>query len=69
MSAPLPEDDWRGRTGWVHEAVLHDHPSLAGVDVYAAGPPPMIAVIQELFPAQGLPAGRLFFDSFEFASP
>ena len=69
MSAPQPGDGWDGRTGWVHEAVLDDYPSLAGVDVYAAGPPPMIAVIQELFPAQGLPAGRLFFDSFEFASP
>ena len=67
MSEPLPGDDWQGRRGWVHEAVLEDHPSLAAVDVYAAGPPPMIAVIQELFPAHGLPAGRLFFDSFEFA--
>jgi CDP-4-dehydro-6-deoxyglucose reductase, E3 len=68
MSEALPEDGWEGRRGWVHEAVLHDHPSLAGVDVYAAGPPPMIAVIQELFPAQGLPLGRLYFDSFEFAT-
>jgi CDP-4-dehydro-6-deoxyglucose reductase, E3 len=68
MSEPLPEDDWHGRRGWVHEAVLKDYPSLAEVDVYAAGPPPMIAVIQELFPAQGLPQGRLFFDSFEFSS-
>lgn len=68
MSEPLPEDEWFGRRGWVHEAVLKDYPSLAEVDVYAAGPPPMIAVIQELFPAQGLPQGRLFFDSFEFAT-
>jgi CDP-4-dehydro-6-deoxyglucose reductase, E3 len=68
MSEALPEDDWAGRRGWVHEAVLQDYPSLAGVDVYAAGPPPMIAVIQELFPAQGLPLGRLYFDSFEFAT-
>lgn len=68
MSEPLPEDGWRGRRGWVHEAVLDDYPSLAAVDVYAAGPPPMIAVIQELFPAHGLPQGRLFFDSFEFAT-
>ncbi|MFU8895133.1 MAG: CDP-6-deoxy-delta-3,4-glucoseen reductase [Gammaproteobacteria bacterium] len=67
MSEPLPEDGWHGRRGWVHEAVLEDHPSLAQVDVYAAGPPPMIAVIQELFPAHGLAPGRLFFDSFEFA--
>lgn len=67
MSEPLPEDEWFGRRGWVHDAVLKDYPSLAEVDVYAAGPPPMIAVIQELFPAHGLPQGRLFFDSFEFA--
>jgi CDP-4-dehydro-6-deoxyglucose reductase len=69
MSEALPEDDWSGRCGWVHEAVLADHPSLAHVDVYAAGPPPMIAVIQELFPARGLPQGRLYFDSFEFSTP
>ena len=69
MSEPLPEDGWRGRRGWVHEAVLDDFPDMADVDIYAAGPPPMIAVIQELFPARGLPQGRLFFDSFEFATP
>lgn len=68
MSEPLPEDGWQGRRGWVHEAVLDDYPSLAAADVYAAGPPPMIAVLQELFPAHGLPQGRLFFDSFEFAT-
>lgn len=68
MSEALPEDGWDGRRGWVHEAVLHDFPSLAAVDAYVAGPPPMIAVVQELFPAQGLPPGRLFFDSFEFAA-
>lgn len=69
MSEALPADGWEGRRGWVHEAVLEDYPSLAGVDVYAAGPPPMVAVIQELFPAHGLQQGRLFFDSFEFAAP
>jgi CDP-4-dehydro-6-deoxyglucose reductase, E3 len=68
MSEPSPADDWQGRRGWVHEAVLEDYPSLKEVDVYAAGPPPMIAVIQELFPAHGLAKGRLFFDSFEFAT-
>lgn len=68
MSETLPEDGWSGRCGWVHEAVLEDYPSLTGADVYAAGPPPMIAVIQELFPAHGLPQGRLYFDSFEFST-
>jgi CDP-4-dehydro-6-deoxyglucose reductase, E3 len=68
MSEASPEDRWQGRRGWVHEAVLEDFPDLSAVEVYAAGPPPMIAVIQELFPAQRLPPGRLYFDSFEYAT-
>lgn len=68
MSEALPEDAWQGRRGWVHEAVLADHPDMAAYDVYAAGPPPMIALLQELLPAHGLPQGRLYFDSFEFAT-
>ncbi len=59
---------WQGRRGWVHEAVLADFPDLSGVAVYAAGPPPMIEAIQDAFPARGLPADRLHFDSFEYAA-
>ncbi len=55
------------RTGWVHEAVLADHASLAGVDVYAAGPPAMIEAIRGAFPARGLEPARLYFDSFDYA--
>lgn len=56
------------RLGWVHEAVLRDHPSLQGFEVYAAGPPALIEAIRATFPARGLGAGRLFFDSFDYAS-
>jgi CDP-4-dehydro-6-deoxyglucose reductase len=55
------------RTGWVHEAVLADYPSLAGVEVYAAGPPAMIEAIRATFPGRGLPEDRLHFDSFDYA--
>lgn len=55
------------RTGWVHEAVLADWPSLSGMDVYAAGPPAMIEAIRSAFPQRGLAAERLHFDSFDFA--
>jgi NAD(P)H-flavin reductase/ferredoxin len=41
LSDPAPRSDWRGRTGWVHEAVMEDYPSLAEVQVYACGPPAM----------------------------
>jgi CDP-4-dehydro-6-deoxyglucose reductase, E3 len=55
------------RSGWVHEAVLVDYPDLSGFDVYAAGPPAMIEAIRSTFPRHGLPAERLYFDSFDYA--
>lgn len=53
--------------GWVHEAVLAQHPDLSGYEVYAAGPPAMIEAIRAQFPAHGLAADRLHFDSFDYA--
>jgi CDP-4-dehydro-6-deoxyglucose reductase, E3 len=35
--------------------------------VYAAGPPAMIEAIRASFPRHGLLAGRLYFDSFDYA--
>jgi CDP-4-dehydro-6-deoxyglucose reductase, E3 len=55
------------RTGWVHEAVLADHPDLAGFEVYAAGPPAMIEAMRASFPQHGLAPQRLYFDSFDYA--
>jgi CDP-4-dehydro-6-deoxyglucose reductase len=55
------------RTGWVHEAVLADFPSLAAFDVYAAGPPAMVEAIRASFPSRGVSEDRLHFDSFDYA--
>lgn len=52
--------------GLVHEAVVADHPDLAGFDVYMSGPPAMIEVAKKVFSEHGLPGDRLFYDSFEF---
>jgi CDP-4-dehydro-6-deoxyglucose reductase len=60
VAAPL-------RTGLVHEAVLADHPDLAGHDVYMSGPPVMIDVARHRFVAAGLPEERLYYDSFDYA--
>jgi CDP-4-dehydro-6-deoxyglucose reductase len=65
LSEPTPE--WRGRRGWVHQAVLEDIDDLARYDVYAAGPPAMIAAIRREFGQRGVGASRLFFDSFDYA--
>ncbi len=59
--------EWRGRRGWVHEAVQVDLGSLAGYDIYASGPPAMIAAIRREFPRYGADTERLFFDSFDYA--
>lgn len=67
LSTPNALDEWKGRTGWVHEAALEDHPQLDQFDVYASGPPVMVETIRHQFIERGLPADQLFFDSFDFA--
>jgi CDP-4-dehydro-6-deoxyglucose reductase len=56
------------RLGWVHEAVLAEHPSLEPFDVYVAGPPALIEAVRRDFPARAVRPERLFFDSFDYAS-
>ena len=56
------------RTGFVHEAVLQDFPDLSGFDVYAAGPPALVAAVRASLPMHGLDPGRLYVDAFEYAS-
>lgn len=63
-----PDGDWRGRTGWVHEAVVADYPDLSGHEVYMSGPPPMIAAGKSAFLDHGLPGEHLFSDSFEYGA-
>jgi CDP-4-dehydro-6-deoxyglucose reductase len=62
-----PNSPWPGLTGWVHEAALKDIGDLEAVDVYAAGPPAMIAAIQREYAARGSATTRLYFDSFDYA--
>lgn len=61
-------DDWDGKTGFVHEAILEDYDDLSEHDIYACGPPPMVNAVVESFPEKGLNRERLFSDSFEFAA-
>ncbi len=67
LSDPRPEDNWSGRTGFVHQAVLEDFSDLSGYEVYACGPPPMINAARAEFCAGGLPEDGFFADAFEFA--
>jgi CDP-4-dehydro-6-deoxyglucose reductase len=65
LSEPLPEDEWGGRTGFVHRAVMEDFPDLSNYQVYACGAPLMIDAARRDFSAQcGLPEDQFFADSF-----
>jgi len=68
LSEPAPGDDWSGETGFVHDAVVAAYPDLSAHQVYMSGPPVMIDAGRTAFRAAGLPAGELFFDSFDYAS-
>lgn len=65
ISDAKPEDNWQGRTGFVHRAVMEDLPDLSGHQVYACGVPVMVDAAREDFVATcKLPEAEFFADSF-----
>jgi CDP-4-dehydro-6-deoxyglucose reductase len=68
LSEPRAEDNWPGRSGFVHQAVLADFADLSGYEVYACGAPPMIDAARRDFLARGLPEDAFFADSFDYQS-
>ena len=65
ISDALPEDGWRGRTGFVHRAVMQDFPDLSGYQVYACGVPVMVdAARRDFVGACKLPEDEFYADSF-----
>ena len=65
ISDALEEDNWAGRTGFVHRAVLEDFPDLSGHQVYACGAPIVVESAREQYSARaGLPAHEFFADAF-----
>jgi len=69
LSEALQMDNWSGRTGLVHQAVLEDFDDLAGYQVYACGTPAMVeAAHRDFTRLRGLPEDEFFSDAFT-ASP
>jgi CDP-4-dehydro-6-deoxyglucose reductase, E3 len=69
ISDALGEDAWSGRTGFVHRAVMEDHPDLSAHQVYACGAPIVVDSARADFTAKcGLPEDEFFADSFTLAA-
>lgn len=69
LSEPLPEDNWQGRTGLVHVAVMEDFEALNDHQVYCCGAPQMVDIAHLAFQAHGLPPEEFFSDSFTYSNP
>jgi CDP-4-dehydro-6-deoxyglucose reductase len=65
ISDALPEDNWQGRSGFVHLALVADWPDLSQHQVYACGAPVVIEAARRDLVAQcQLPPDEFFADSF-----
>jgi CDP-4-dehydro-6-deoxyglucose reductase, E3 len=65
ISNALPEDNWTGRTGFVHKAVMEDFPDLSGHQVYACGAPIVVDSARAEYSAIAkLPPEQFYADAF-----
>ena len=68
LSEPVAADNWQGRTGLVHQAVLDDIKDLNAYQAYVCGAPGMCEVAHSTFVQQGLLPDEFFSDAFTFAA-
>ena len=68
LSDPLPEDNWTGLTGFIHEALyenyLKNHEEPEEVEYYLCGPPMMISAVQNMLDNLGVPQEMIAYDAF-----
>jgi CDP-4-dehydro-6-deoxyglucose reductase len=65
ISDPLPGEEWAGRTGLVHQAVLDDFRDLSGYQVYACGAAAMTDIAKATFVGERrLPDDEFYCDAF-----
>ena len=68
LSDALPEDNWDGMTGFIHQALLDnylkDHPEPEEIEYYLCGPPLMLQAVQNMLDELGVPEENIAFDDF-----
>ena len=68
LSEPLPEDNWTGLTGFIHQ-VLYDeylskHPAPEDVEYYLCGPPLMLKACTQMLHSLGVEDDMIAYDDF-----
>ena len=68
LSEPLPEDDWTGYTGFIHQVVLDnylkDHPAPEDIEYYLCGPPMMLKACMDMLDSLGVEPENILYDDF-----
>lgn len=68
LSEPLPEDNWEGHTGFIHQIVmdeyLKNHPEPEEIEYYLCGPPMMNEAVFKMLDDYGVPDEMIAFDDF-----
>ena len=68
LSDPLPEDNWKGYTGFIHQVLyenyLKDHPAPEDCEYYLCGPPMMNTAVIKLLEDNGVEPENIYLDDF-----
>ena len=68
LSEPLPEDNWQGDTGFIHQVLynnyLKNHPAPEDVEYYICGPPMMNEAVFDMLDDLGVEKENIAFDDF-----
>jgi Na+-transporting NADH:ubiquinone oxidoreductase subunit F len=68
LSEPLPEDNWTGYTGFIHnvlfEKYLQDHPAPEDCEYYLCGPPMMNTAVIKMLEDLGVTKDHILLDDF-----
>ncbi len=68
LSDPLPEDNWTGLTGFIHQVVLDEyldkHPDPTEIEFYLCGPPIMLDCVKSMTYNLGVEPEMVMADDF-----
>ena len=66
LSDPDEKDNWTGRTGYVHTAIMEDYKDLSQYEIYGSGPPVMVYAGKDEFVKNNLDLDHYYSDAFEY---
>lgn len=68
LSDALPEDNWTGHTGFIHNVILEnylkDHPNPEDIEYYICGPPMMLQAVLKMLDNLGVTPEMIHYDDF-----